>query len=292
MRWLDNLRQSSELFAAPGRCVHVGEICESDIYELYCLAQELGTHFIVRSCVDRMAGDGDQKLYALMDEVKIQGTSRRRRSRQQRQSRQGQCRNLLSHASCHASDRKHKRYPALVLTAIRAREKSVPEHRAPDRLAVADELAGRQSRGRAGKNPLVRSALENRSVPQDPKIGMPSGRRQAQNSGPPRETDHGVLHPELARLLDDHDQSIRARRRIHASRLTKNGNRNPRSPRARQEPPAPNARCRRTSSKIARLGGYLGSRERPTARQHRHVARFIASHGHQARRRHRSQLYG
>ena len=72
VRWLDNLRQSSELFAAPGRCVHVGDR-ESDIYELYCLAQELGTHFIVRSCVDRMAGDGAQKLYALVDEVKIQG---------------------------------------------------------------------------------------------------------------------------------------------------------------------------------------------------------------------------
>jgi hypothetical protein len=129
VRWLDNLRQSSERFAAPRRCVHVGDR-ESDIYELYCLAQELGTHFIVRSCVDRMAGDGDQKLYALMDEVKIQGCH----EVDVRDSKG----NLVK-ASVEIFYRtlrimppigKHKRYPALTLTAIHAREKSVPEHRA------------------------------------------------------------------------------------------------------------------------------------------------------------------
>ncbi len=49
-RWLENLRQSASLFAAPDRCVHVGDR-ESDIYELFSLAHDLGTHFIVRSCV-------------------------------------------------------------------------------------------------------------------------------------------------------------------------------------------------------------------------------------------------
>jgi len=49
MRWLDNLRRSTELADTPGRCVHVGDR-ESDIYELYCLAQDLGTGFLVRSC--------------------------------------------------------------------------------------------------------------------------------------------------------------------------------------------------------------------------------------------------
>ena len=57
MRWLDNLRLSTELAGAPERCVHVGDR-ESDIYELYCLAEELGTGFLVRSCVDRLAEDG------------------------------------------------------------------------------------------------------------------------------------------------------------------------------------------------------------------------------------------
>ena len=57
MRWLDNLRLSSELAGAPERCVPVGDR-ESDIHELYCLAEEPGTGFLVRSCVDRLAEDG------------------------------------------------------------------------------------------------------------------------------------------------------------------------------------------------------------------------------------------
>lgn len=43
VRWLDNLRQSLSLLGQPERCVHVGDR-ESDIYELYCLARDLGTH--------------------------------------------------------------------------------------------------------------------------------------------------------------------------------------------------------------------------------------------------------
>jgi hypothetical protein len=58
IRSLENLRQSMELLADPGRCVHIGDR-ESDIYELFCLAQQLGTHFLVCTCVDRRAGDGD-----------------------------------------------------------------------------------------------------------------------------------------------------------------------------------------------------------------------------------------
>ena len=48
------MRLSTELAGAPERCVHVGDR-ESDIYELYCLADKLGTNFLVRSCVDRLA---------------------------------------------------------------------------------------------------------------------------------------------------------------------------------------------------------------------------------------------
>jgi hypothetical protein len=53
-RWLENLRQSIELLGAPERCVHVGDR-ESDIYELFCLAQDLGTRFVVRVQTNRLA---------------------------------------------------------------------------------------------------------------------------------------------------------------------------------------------------------------------------------------------
>ena len=37
-RWLENVRQSTDLLADPERCVHIGDR-ESDIYELFCAAQ-------------------------------------------------------------------------------------------------------------------------------------------------------------------------------------------------------------------------------------------------------------
>jgi hypothetical protein len=67
-RWLENLRQSDSLLADPDRCVHVGDR-ESDIYELFCLADDLGTHFLVRTCVDRLAGEGDHTIAAELNEV-------------------------------------------------------------------------------------------------------------------------------------------------------------------------------------------------------------------------------
>lgn len=39
-RWLENLRQSTALLGDPQRCVHIGDR-ESDIYELFCTAQEV-----------------------------------------------------------------------------------------------------------------------------------------------------------------------------------------------------------------------------------------------------------
>jgi hypothetical protein len=68
VRWLDNLCQSIDLLGNPARCIHVGDR-ESDIFELYCLTQELGAHFIVRTQTDRLAGDGDHTVSEEMAEV-------------------------------------------------------------------------------------------------------------------------------------------------------------------------------------------------------------------------------
>ena len=57
-RWLENVRQSTALLAEPERIVHIGDR-ESDIYELFSIAHQAGTHFLLRTCVDRLAGDGD-----------------------------------------------------------------------------------------------------------------------------------------------------------------------------------------------------------------------------------------
>lgn len=52
--WLENLRQSIALVGAPERCVHVGDR-KSDIYELYCTAQDL-VYELHRAGADEQAG--------------------------------------------------------------------------------------------------------------------------------------------------------------------------------------------------------------------------------------------
>lgn len=75
IRWLGNVRQSTELLGDPEQCVHVGDR-ESDIYELFCAAQKVGTHFVIRTCVARLAGDGDHTIADEMDEVAVKGLHR------------------------------------------------------------------------------------------------------------------------------------------------------------------------------------------------------------------------
>ena len=130
IRWLEILRQSMALLGAPSRCVHVGDR-ESDIDELFCTAQELGTHFVVRSCVDRLAGNGGHTIANEMDEVQVQGAhavevrdSRGRIGTAAVELRYRRIRVLPPIG-------KQKRYPALVLTVIQAQERVAPTDRPP-----------------------------------------------------------------------------------------------------------------------------------------------------------------
>jgi len=74
-RWLENIRQSVDLFQEPDRCVHIGDR-ESDIFELFSLSEELGTRFLVRTCVDRLAEDGKRTVQAKMANSKVRGIHR------------------------------------------------------------------------------------------------------------------------------------------------------------------------------------------------------------------------
>jgi hypothetical protein len=55
--------------------VHIGDR-ESDIFELFCAASELGTHFLVRACTDRLAGDDGHTVADEMAEVRVKGLHR------------------------------------------------------------------------------------------------------------------------------------------------------------------------------------------------------------------------
>jgi hypothetical protein len=74
-RWLHNVCESTQLLADAARCVHIGDR-ESDIYELFCEASALGTHFLLRTCVDRLAGDGQHTIADEMQQVQCKGLHR------------------------------------------------------------------------------------------------------------------------------------------------------------------------------------------------------------------------
>jgi len=128
VRWLHNLRQATELLAEPARCVHIGDR-ESDIYELFCTAREIGTHFLVRTCVDRLAGDGDHTIADEMDEVETKGLHRI-----EIRDNNGDLAEAvleLKYRRVHVLPPlgKQKHYPALTLTVIHAEERNAEEQK-------------------------------------------------------------------------------------------------------------------------------------------------------------------
>jgi hypothetical protein len=127
-RWLENLRQSTALLAEPERIIHVGDR-ESDIYELFCTARDARTHFLLRTCVDRLAGEGDHTIADEMREVRVQGLHR-----VEVRNKKGE----VSEAVLELRYRrirvlppigKQKMYPELNLTVLHATERNPPKGR-------------------------------------------------------------------------------------------------------------------------------------------------------------------
>jgi transposase-like protein len=129
VRWLENLKQSTELLAEPRRCVHIGDR-ESDIYELFCTARAAGTHFLVRTCVDRLAGDGTHTIAAEMKEVRCKGLHHV--EVQDKKGNQSQAVLELKFRRIRVLPPigKQKQYPDLTLTVLHAKERGTPRGRA------------------------------------------------------------------------------------------------------------------------------------------------------------------
>ena len=128
IRWLENLKQSTELLDDPGRCVHIGDR-ESDIYELFCVAQEIGTHFLVRTCVDRLAGDGGHTIADEMAEIAVKGLRRVEVRDSNGNPDEAVLEIRYRRIRVLPPIGKQKRYPALSLTVIHATERRTPKNR-------------------------------------------------------------------------------------------------------------------------------------------------------------------
>ncbi|MGC0773273.1 MAG: IS4 family transposase [Candidatus Acidiferrum sp.] len=128
IRWLENLTQSTALLNDPQRCVHIGDR-ESDIYELFCTAESLGTHFLVRTCVDRLAGDGKHTIAAEMEEACIQGLHRLQVRDEKGDRSEAILEIKYRRIRVLPPIGKHKEYPELLLTIIHAQERGTPNGR-------------------------------------------------------------------------------------------------------------------------------------------------------------------
>jgi hypothetical protein len=128
IRWLATLKQSTELLDDPARGVHIGDR-ESDIYELFCAAHEVGTHFLVRTCVDRLAGDGDHTIADEIGEVAVKGRHRIEVRDSNGDPDEAILEIRYREIRVLPPIGKQKRYPALTLTVIHAKERATPKNR-------------------------------------------------------------------------------------------------------------------------------------------------------------------
>ncbi len=130
VRWLENLKQATALLHEPERCVHIGDR-ESDIFELFCAAQEAETHFLVRTCVNRLAEDGTHTVSQEMEAVPLRGLHRIK-VRDQRGNR-SEARLEIRYRRMRVLPPigKQQRYPELTLMVIYAQERGRPKDREP-----------------------------------------------------------------------------------------------------------------------------------------------------------------
>ena len=129
MRWLSGLEAATTLIGTPERLVHVGDR-EADIFEFFCLAARLGTHFLVRTCVDRLAVDGKRTVGKVMADVAPAGRHTVEVTAENGAVSTAELELRFARLRVLPPIGKQKRYPALELSILHAREVTQPQGRA------------------------------------------------------------------------------------------------------------------------------------------------------------------
>ncbi|HEY7229985.1 MAG TPA: hypothetical protein VH558_06405 [Pseudolabrys sp.] len=172
IRWLENLKQSTATPGDPARCVHIGDR-ESDIYELFCTAQEIGTHFLVRTWVDRLAGDGNHTVADEMKRAKIRGQHRLAVRDADTNPDVAVLEIKYERIRLLPPIGKKKQYPSLELTVIHAQERGKPKNRKCIDWKLITDLSVRSLKDAVDKLQWY-AALEKRAVPQNHRVRLQS----------------------------------------------------------------------------------------------------------------------
>ena len=150
VRWLENLKQSTELLGDPPRCVHVGDR-ESDIYELFCAAEQARTHFLVRTCVDRLAEGGGTTISEVMGREPVRGVHEVEVRDDHGRVSTAELDVRFRRLTVRPPIGKQRRYPTLELTVIHADEREAPAGREPIRWRLLTDLAVDDLKAATGK---------------------------------------------------------------------------------------------------------------------------------------------
>jgi len=128
-RWLENLRQATRLLTTAKRLVHIGDR-ESDIYELFCAAEQAQTGFLIRTCVDRLATDGNCTIAAEMKKTPRRGLHRLLVKDKDGEPSEAVLEIKYRRLRVLPPIGKQSQYPALTLTVLHAVEQGAPKNRA------------------------------------------------------------------------------------------------------------------------------------------------------------------
>ena len=128
IRWLENLRMSTTRLGQGERCVHVGDQ-EGDIYDLFAVAQEMKTHFLIRTRADRLADGGPKTVREKMQQAPRRGLYRISLRNERGEVSEAVLEIRYQRLLIQSPRGKKKRYPDLVVTVIEARERETPRGR-------------------------------------------------------------------------------------------------------------------------------------------------------------------
>jgi hypothetical protein len=127
-RWVENLVDTTAALGEPNRCVHIGDRA-ADIYELFCAANDVGTHFLVRTCVSRVARDGTTRTDCVIESSEVKGLHRIEVRDRDDEFSEAVLEIKYERMLVLPPDAKAKDYGPLTLTAIHAREKGARKNR-------------------------------------------------------------------------------------------------------------------------------------------------------------------
>jgi len=128
LRWLENQRAATALLGHPGRVVHVGDQ-ESDIFDLFGVARQLETHFLVRTRADRLANGGPQTVAETVGESRRRGLYRILVRNRKGEPSEAVLEVRYQRLRIQTAKGKKKRYPEQTVTVIEAREQEMPSDR-------------------------------------------------------------------------------------------------------------------------------------------------------------------